>query len=143
MTLVRLVYVSTAIEAFTHESLDRLVRAAAERNRELEITGALLFGGGNFMQVLEGEEKDVETIFASIRRDPRHTWVETVQRDHVDRRLFSDWSMTLCNFDESVGVDRRDFEVIRRFLEQCAVDHDATTHGLVNYFASRRGELVA
>ncbi len=144
MRLTRLTYVSTAVEMFTSESLHELVRKAAEKNQTLDITGVLLYSGGAFLQVLEGPEPEVAELFARIELDPRHTFVECAQRDHVQERLFPEWSMELQNFDEHAAVNPQHMRVIRTFLDQCVdVDPDQTTEGLVSFFRQSAARLAA
>jgi len=144
MRLFRLTYVSTAVEIFTPESLKELVQRAAAKNATLDVTGALLFSGGAFMQALEGPEGAVADLYARIELDPRHTFIECVQRDHVENRLFPEWSMTLQNFDEHAAIDPKHLLVIRSFLEQCSdVDPDQATEGLVGFFRQAAARVAA
>ncbi len=62
-------------------------------NNKVSVTGALLFNGGSFAQVLEGPRKAVETTFERIQRDPRHSDVSVLQCEPVEARGFSNWSM--------------------------------------------------
>jgi hypothetical protein len=41
-------------------------------NNDLGIKGILLFNEGNFLQVLEGEERVVNNLYEKIARDDRH-----------------------------------------------------------------------
>lgn len=70
-----------------------------ENNRRLDITGLLLYGGGHFMQLLEGEREVIEDLFERICSDPRHHDVHRLLTFPVENRLFDDWSMSLLNLD--------------------------------------------
>ena len=59
----------------------------------------LLYKEGNFMQVLEGEERVVHALAAKISRDPRHHKMVTMFEGPVERREFSHWSMGFSNLD--------------------------------------------
>jgi len=142
-SLIRLTYTSTAVEEFSEDSLEALTCEAAQRNETRGLTGGLLYCGGNFLQVLEGPEDVVETLYERISGDPRHTWVETVQRDRIEDRMFPDWGMRLCVFDEHKGVDVRAMRVIRQVFDHCDLDPDQATKGLICYFTSRAGGLAA
>jgi hypothetical protein len=53
----------------------------------------LLYKDGNVMQVLEGEEAAVRTMYARISRDPRHRGLLAILQGPVNERQFPDWSM--------------------------------------------------
>ena len=60
------------------------------------VTGMLLYEYGALLQVLEGRPHEVDTIFASIERDPRHTDIKVVDRSEIAERDFGAWTME-CN----------------------------------------------
>ncbi|NJL94752.1 MAG: BLUF domain-containing protein [Anaerolineae bacterium] len=59
----------------------------------------LLYQNGYFMQVLEGEEADVDTLYAKISQDPRHHHVLLVTKEPITERSFGEWSMGFKNLD--------------------------------------------
>lgn len=95
--MIQLVYVSSAIKPFDNDELIALLTRAREKNARLNITGMLLYKGGNFMQVLEGEEAPVRALFDVINADPRHRGTEVMLEEEIDQRVFGDWSMGFRN----------------------------------------------
>ena len=91
--MIQLVYVSSAIKPFESDELVELLARAREKNTRLQITGLLLYKGGNFMQLLEGEEAPVRALFDVIHADPRHHGTEVMLEEEIDQRAFGDWSM--------------------------------------------------
>lgn len=72
----------------------RQILASARRNNpRVGVTGALMFNGGCFAQVLEGPRAAVEQVFERIQRDHRHSEVSVLQIAGVERRGFPGWSM--------------------------------------------------
>ena len=51
------VYVSSAVDLFSDEELLKLLDVSRKNNQALDVTGMLLYKGGNFMQFLEGEKR--------------------------------------------------------------------------------------
>jgi hypothetical protein len=101
--MIQLVYVSSATEPFSAEDLTVLLERSRRRNAASGITGMLLYRGGNFMQVLEGDEGVVRALFAAIGRDRRHSGVLTLLDGPIAGRQFPDWSMGFRNLaDEAV-----------------------------------------
>jgi hypothetical protein len=94
-----LTYASSACVQFSTEDLRALLLHSRAKNDSVGITGMLLFKGGNFMQVLEGEESAVRATHLAIMRDPRHTGVIVLLQRTVPSRAFPAWSMAFRDLD--------------------------------------------
>lgn len=97
--LIRVLYISSIGEGVSASEIDRLVASARRRNRQLDVTGALLVCDGRFAQVLEGQEILVEELMRKIALDRRHHDVLVRERRSIARRLFADWDLAFI--DES------------------------------------------
>lgn len=97
--LFSLIYVSSAVRAFSEEELADLLSTSRENNARLSVTGMLLYKDGNFMQVLEGEEGRVRSLYAKIARDPRHSGEIVLQQGYSEERDFPEWTMGFQNLD--------------------------------------------
>jgi len=104
MGLVRVIYVSTADHAVDAGALEDILEASVRNNEPNGLTGMLLYAGGSFMQVLEGEEADVDATLARVRRDPRHSDVFEIDRSPIDERSFANWRMGFRRLDVSDAV---------------------------------------
>ena len=89
-TVYRLIYVSSAVEYFDEAALEELLAQARANNARLGITGLLLYGEGAFLQLLEGPRQSVESLYATIREDPRHTLCLVLDEEAHVPRLFGD-----------------------------------------------------
>ena len=94
-SLFQLIYESEKTAPMSKEDTRELLRKARSKNEDLGITGLLLYAQDRFLQVLEGPEVAVLSLYATIRDDPRHTHVETLHATPVTRRTFPDWKMGL------------------------------------------------
>jgi hypothetical protein len=101
MPLQQLIYSSAAVKALNELELSRILLGARIRNAALGVTGMLLYHEGAFLQVLEGEERSVETLFKRIGGDPRHSRVLVLLQRKIDARQFPEWSM---GFVDGKGV---------------------------------------
>ncbi|MEE4152973.1 MAG: BLUF domain-containing protein [Erythrobacter sp.] len=90
-----LTYQSRASSPPSEADLDALVIEARARNHAAGVTGMLLYEDGRFLQTLEGPPEGLAMIWASIRRDERHSDVEVLTEHLVAGRLFSDWDLLL------------------------------------------------
>jgi hypothetical protein len=74
----------------------RIIASARRHNPKLGITGLLFFGGGVFLQWLEGPREGVLQLMSAIEKDSRHDGLVTISRSEEAReRLFGDWDMEL------------------------------------------------
>ena len=90
----RLIYASkNKIEVDVDVGCGQIVAAATIRNAQLNLTGALIFTGTHFAQVLEGDPKNIDILMASVKRDPRHQMLSVVHQSPAAERLFPDWKM--------------------------------------------------
>ncbi|MEA3641021.1 MAG: BLUF domain-containing protein [Lamprobacter sp.] len=89
----QLCYASTATQDFSRGELLELLTYARKHNAEKSITGLLLFQGGHFLQVLEGEPNVVRELFKQICKDQRHTDIALLFEELVSHSQYPDWSM--------------------------------------------------
>ena len=96
-TLYRLVYASKNLfdgsDADARAEVDQILAASRRNNARSDVTGALMFNGGAFAQVLEGPQRGVEETFERIQRDIRHGDVTVLECGPVAGRGFDTWSM--------------------------------------------------
>ena len=95
--LIQLIYVSSAVELFTQQQLNNLLTLARDENKKHEITGLLLYKDGDFMQVIEGKETDIDQLFDNLIRDKTHSGVIRLLKEPIEQRNFSNWSMGFKN----------------------------------------------
>lgn len=104
MSEIHLIYTSRAVASLTAAELDSLAQLAQQRNEELGITGVLLYGGGRFLQLLEGQTNAVESLyFDKIVHDKRHTECTVLYQAPCESRLLPDWHMGRLYMQEAVG----------------------------------------
>lgn len=78
-----------------------IVAVSRHRNPARSLTGALLFDGEHFCQLIEGSEADVLALMHSIERDPRHTAVQRLYMGSATKgRLLQRWSSGYCDEHE-------------------------------------------
>ena len=97
--MFELIYVSTAAKRMTKDNLQSILMESMRHNSDHNITGILLYDQGSFCQVLEGDKKDVLSLFKKIKKDKRHFNVITISEKDIQYREFSTWSMRFINLD--------------------------------------------
>jgi len=95
--LVRLLYASRAANPEAVETTESIVAQSREHNPENGITGILCYGGGIFLQALEGGRDAVSELYGHILRDPRHKDVVLLLYEEICERRFGSWTMGHVN----------------------------------------------
>ncbi|WP_375435961.1 BLUF domain-containing protein [uncultured Hymenobacter sp.] len=73
--------------------LRNILDHSRDYNATHQITGLLLGSEGHFVQLLEGTEEEVRTLFAKIQQDRRHQYVRLVSQGAARQRYFAPWRM--------------------------------------------------
>lgn len=102
--LIHIMYSSAATSQFGSDELLALLGSSRSKNASRNISGMLLHIEGSFLQVIEGNESDIDALFETISEDPRHGNIVTIVRESIPRRAFSDWSMGFAD------ISREDVE---------------------------------
>ncbi|WP_332742905.1 BLUF domain-containing protein [Hydrogenophaga sp.] len=95
--LVRLLYVSRAVEKDSPRVIESILESARSHNMGHGITGVLCYGGGVFLQAIEGGRSAVNTLYSHIVADPRHSDVELLHYEEITERRFGGWTMGQVN----------------------------------------------
>ncbi len=91
----RLIYVSESkIEDGDADAvIAKIIAKSQKRNSQLDLTGALIFTGTHFAQILEGGQTAIDELMSSLYYDERHEAVWIVERSPITERQFSRWAM--------------------------------------------------
>lgn len=87
------------------EQIQDILATAHRNNPSVGVTGALLYSGGYFCQVIEGPEEVLEDLFESIQMDGRHGDVTVLHFEPIEARGFSDWAMALAGIEDQMRFD--------------------------------------
>lgn len=121
----QIVYVSTARGPFDP---DAVLTPARAFNATRGVTGLLLHAHDTYLQVLEGDESDVEAAYERVASSTRHTGLRRTPALPLERRHFPEWHM---GFEHAAPT-----QVVQRLL-QPLVDHGCLDGTMV------RGVLLA
>ena len=98
--LIRLIYVSKAVDPQTHTLTDSVLSKVRDWNTQNGVTGVLCEGQGVFLQALEGERGPVTALYARIAADPRHRDLELIHCESISERRYGEWSMARVNLSD-------------------------------------------
>ena len=132
--LVRLLYVSKAVNPADQKAIESIVGVARDYNISHGITGVLCYGDGVFMQCLEGGRMAVNALYGQIISDSRHQDVVLLRYEEIVERQFSGWTMGLVN------LNRINMSIMLKYSETPTFNPYAVT-GAASYAMLR--ELMA
>lgn len=94
--LVRLLYASRALDT-SPDAIEAILAQSRQYNPTCGITGILCYGGGIFLQAIEGGRMAVSELYGHIQRDPRHHDVVLLHYEEISERRFGGWTMGQVN----------------------------------------------
>ena len=97
--LVRLLYASRAIDT-SEAAIEAILAQSRQHNPECGITGILCYGGGVFLQAIEGGRMAVSELYSHIQKDVRHKEVVLLHYEEILERRFGGWTMGKVNLSK-------------------------------------------
>ena len=123
----QLIYSSQATVPMSVAELEEILVDARAGNEKRNITGALVYIDGIFLQVLEGERETVLSLMRSIEKDTRHHSVKVFHQAEVDRPTFGNWRMAyLGATPEQMAVSLLESSCKRTDARRSAANHSST-----------------
>ncbi len=114
--LVRLLYVSRALDPKAEEETDSILDSSRQHNIANGITGILCYGGGIYLQAIEGGRKQVNELYGHILRDARHKDVVLLHYQEISERRFGGWTMG------KVNLSKLNTSIVLKYSEQPELD---------------------
>lgn len=121
-------YVSKTYDSTSEEDIQNIFDETQRNNPANNIHGILLYGFGNFFQVLEGKKDTIESLFKTICEDDRHHRIEVLIRHNITIPIFATYSSKF-----NVVKTNKELEAIRTYLD---------THKESNPFSDKVHRLI-
>ena len=122
--LVRLLYVSRAMDPDSLIDVQTIMDSAREHNVTNGITGILCYGGGIYLQALEGGRRQVNELYSHIVKDKSHTDVVLLHYEEITERRFGSWTMG------QVNLSKLNTSVILKYSEKPELDPYSVSGGM-------------
>jgi hypothetical protein len=113
--LVRLLYCSRSVDT-SDAAIESILSQARHHNPVSGITGILCYGGGIFLQAIEGGRMQVSELFGTIQRDQRHRDVALLHYEEIAERRFGGWTMGMVN------VSKLNHSLLLKYSEKPELD---------------------
>ena len=113
--LVRLLYASRAVDP-SEAAIESILSQSRQFNPTCGITGILCYGGGIFLQAIEGGRNAVNELYSHIVRDSRHKDVVLLHYQEISERRFGGWTMG------QVNTSRINASILLKYAEKPELD---------------------
>ena len=113
--LVRLLYASRAVDT-SPDAIESILLQSRQHNPVTGITGILCYGGGIFLQAIEGGRQPVSDLFGHIQKDLRHKDVVLLHYEEISERRFGGWTMG------QVNLSKLNHSILLKYSEQPELD---------------------
>ena len=99
--MIELIYISDTPNTLDQSTIFEILNSSHAKNKLNDLTGHLYYDGNSFLQIIEGEENAVRSLYEKIKIDPRHTNVETLYENEINERAFEGWEMAFKELETS------------------------------------------
>jgi len=113
--LVRLLYASRVVDP-EPTVIESILAQSRQFNPSTGITGILVYGGGIFLQAIEGGREAVSDLYGHIQKDERHKQVVLLHYEEISERRFGGWTMG------QVDVARVNTNILLKYSERAELD---------------------
>lgn len=113
--LVRLLYASRAVDA-SPDAIESILHKSRDHNPSTGVTGVLCYGGGIFLQAIEGGRMAISELYGHIQRDVRHKDVVLLHYEEITERRFAGWTMG------EVNMTRINASILLKYAERPELD---------------------
>lgn len=118
---------SRAAHPMSDNELEAILRQARLNNEQHAITGALAYGNGQFMQIIEGEKDALSALYQIVANDDRHHDLVKFADKEIAQRSFPDWSMAFQT------LSPQQFQQLAGYSTPEALDVQAQNLGAADY----------
>jgi uncharacterized membrane protein (DUF373 family) len=134
--MIQTTYISIPTRPVSTDALMDILNTSRRNNASIGVSGMLLFTGSEFIQILEGDEKVIEELLNTIKKDPRHKDFRIIEKKKITTREYAEWTMGFKRVDKE---DLRDIPGLNKFFEtdlSGEIDHNKLKliNNLLNHF---------
>ena len=122
------------------DDLRTITQTAKHNNPSLNITGLLFYHNQQFLQIIEGEQPDLEGLMDVVTADPRHKEVIRIVDQEVPERGFNDWNMDSFNLSDQQQLSPDQLKAIKELYSQNFAMQSDT---VVDFYKSMLGDDAA
>lgn len=99
--LHHLIYVSRASKGMKPSDNVAILAIAKDFNTQHEISGILVYKDQTFLHLLEGPQQAVQNLYRKIRKDERHTDIQTLMNEPTYNRFYPQLGLEFRSLDNT------------------------------------------
>ena len=131
--MYQLLYLSTAKDLMSDDELESLSTQSKINNHQNKVTGMLVYYEGSFIQILEGDEEQVKSLFQKISHDPRHKSIYLIDHREIENRSFQTWDMA---FKKLTKDDLENYPSLKSLIKNSDKDESVKLTDIEEAFIS-------
>ena len=101
--LKRMAWSSVPSPTFSPASFGKIIAPARTNNESNHVSGMLVYTGAHFLEIVEGDERDLDALWARVESDGRHDGLQRHAYEPCDGRWFAGWKVGYAD-DGDVGA---------------------------------------
>lgn len=94
-----IIYKSIPAKELKNRVLNSMLNYARNFNRANNITGCIFINHEKIVQIIEGDDDTLDSLYNRILKDNRHLKIETLIDKPINSRVMQDWAMAVYNVD--------------------------------------------
>jgi hypothetical protein len=118
--------VSTRKANCSSQEIENILASCKKNNPSMHATGVLLYSKDKFIQYLEGDSKELLSLYDKIKQDTRHEKVMMVSYGPIKEKSFPSWHMATKQISQNEiefrtdisGEDKKIFKHLLKGNEQ-------------------------
>lgn len=87
-------HTALASKSFTEPELIEIAKSLAKRNRDLGITGSLIYNNREFIQLLEGEKESLKNLMSEVEDDTRHGNIHILWEGEIKQLGYQNYGLS-------------------------------------------------
>lgn len=121
------VYVSSSTTDYSHSEMEDILNDVRTYNRTHNITGLLIFGGGNMFRMMEGSKETVQAQYYLIQEDNQDDGAIKLLDKPIKHRYFGDYPMAFKALNAQNLKHFDDFKEpeSKEFFDECLATDDS------------------
>jgi len=103
--------------------LDQICEQSKLKNQMAGITGFLFYQNHRFLQVLEGSDQNLKTLYDKLLKDTRHKELRLIEYSPIIRKSLSDWHLDTFDLSNNDTITLEELETFNlQFKHNCQID---------------------
>jgi len=107
-----ILYIST-MEIDYSKNIKSMLKLFQKNNKENNISGLMLYCESNIIQYIEGDKKDLYSLYNKIENDNRHYNIIKIMDERIIKRNFVNWEL---GFKELSYIEFKNFSLDQLIL---------------------------